>query len=69
MDSSMSRLSSLPIALQEALRLEYGLPARPGQREAASFAARWQPFRGAAATLLWAVYALRKGRITGAPPA
>lgn len=57
------------LALQEALRLEYGFPARPGAREAAAFAARWQPFRGAAATLLWAVYALRKGRITGIPPA
>jgi DNA-3-methyladenine glycosylase II len=55
------------LALQEAVRLGYGLAARPDARALEAFAERWRPLRGAAATLLWGYYALRKGRVA-APP-
>jgi DNA-3-methyladenine glycosylase II len=55
------------LALQEAARLGFGLEARPGAAELAALAERWRPWRGAAATLLWGFYALRKGRAVEVP--
>jgi DNA-3-methyladenine glycosylase II len=50
------------LALQEALRLGFGLHARPDARQMAKFGESWRPWRGAAAHLLWAYY-----RVTKAP--
>lgn len=55
------------LALQEAARLGYAMDARPDARGLEDLAERWRPLRGAAATLLWGYYALRKGRVA-APP-
>jgi DNA-3-methyladenine glycosylase II len=54
------------LALQEALRMGFGLPARPAAAELARIAADWSPWRGVAARLLWAYYAAAKAR-EGAP--
>ena len=53
------------LALQEAARLAYALPARPDFKAFTAMAERWRPLRGAAATLLWGFYAVRKGRVVG----
>jgi DNA-3-methyladenine glycosylase II len=50
------------LALQEGARLAMGLPARPGTREMAEIAARWQPWRAVAARMLWAYYGHVKRR-------
>lgn len=55
------------LALQEAVRLAHGLPARPDTKALTILAERWRPWRGAAATLLWGFYAVRKGRVVGLP--
>jgi len=54
------------LALQEAARLAYGLPARPSPRGLTALAERWRPWRGVAAKVLWAHYRLAKARY-GAP--
>lgn len=48
------------IALQEAARRAFALPARPGTREFLAMAETWRPLRAVAARLLWAYY--RVGR-------
>jgi DNA-3-methyladenine glycosylase II len=50
------------LALQEAIRLGFDLPSRPGAKEMAERAAPWRPLRGAAAYLLWAYYRAEKQR-------
>jgi DNA-3-methyladenine glycosylase II len=50
------------LALQEAARLVFVLPARPTARDLGPLADAWRPWRGAAAHLLWAYYKLAKGR-------
>lgn len=58
------------LALQEAARLGFALDSRPGTEQLGAFSERWRPWRGAAATLLWGYYALRKGRdVQGGAPA
>lgn len=54
------------LALQEAARLAFSLPARPTAREIAEFAEPWRPWRAVAARLLWAYYRAVKQR-EGAP--
>ncbi len=54
------------LALQEAARLAYGLPARPDAAALARQAEAWRPWRGVAAGVLWAYYRLAKAR-EGAP--
>lgn len=54
------------IALQEAARLAFDLPARPDRQDLIAFAERWRPWRGAAAHLLWAYYRRCKAH-DGAP--
>ena len=50
------------LALQEAARLGFGLPERPSSKAFTALAERWRPWRGAAATLLWAYYKVARGR-------
>ena len=50
------------LALQEAARVAYGLPGRPDPRAFAALAEAWRPWRGVAATLLWAYYRTLKAR-------
>ena len=50
------------LALQEAARLLYRLPARPTARELAARAEAWAPWRSVAARLLWSYYSHEKQR-------
>ena len=50
------------LALQEAARHLFDLPARPDQKSMAEMAIRWQPWRAVAARLLWAYYRHIKNR-------
>jgi DNA-3-methyladenine glycosylase II len=58
------------LALQEASRIVFALPARPSARDLGALADAWRPWRGAAAHLLWAYYRVAKGRegVLRAPP-
>lgn len=44
------------LALQHGVRMMYGLDDKPNAAALADFAQRWQPYRGAAARLLWSYY-------------
>jgi DNA-3-methyladenine glycosylase II len=48
------------LALQLAAQRLFALDARPSSAELVSLAERWRPWRGAAARLLWADYALAR---------
>lgn len=50
------------LAIQEAARVAFGLPARPKAAELEALAEGWRPWRGVAARLLWAYYAALKAR-------
>ena len=50
------------LALQEAVRIAFGLKTRPDAKKLAALAEAWRPFRGVAAHLLWAYYAAVKRR-------
>lgn len=50
------------LALQEAARLLFDLPARPEPRDLEAMAGLWSPWRAVAARLLWAHYAAVKRR-------
>ena len=50
------------LAIQEAARHAFSLPARPDAKALAALAEAWRPWRGTAARLLWAYYALIKNR-------
>ncbi|MBF9029625.1 DNA-3-methyladenine glycosylase 2 family protein [Rhodobacterales bacterium HKCCE3408] len=50
------------LALQEAARVAFDLPARPGERELRAMAEAWSPWRSVAARALWAYYRVAKGR-------
>ncbi|MBP7241422.1 DNA-3-methyladenine glycosylase 2 family protein [Amaricoccus sp.] len=50
------------LALQEAARLVFELPARPRERELREMSLEWSPWRGVAARLLWAYYRVANGR-------
>lgn len=50
------------LALQEAARLALRLDARPDEALMAALARRWSPYRGVAALMLWAFYAVTRGR-------
>lgn len=50
------------LALQEAARLLFDLPERPGDRVLRDMAANWSPWRAVAARTLWAYYRVRKSR-------
>lgn len=55
------------LALQEAVRVGYGLDARPDAAGLTAFAERWRPWRGAAAKLLWAYYSATRRRGDATP--
>ena len=58
------------LALQEAARIAFGLPARPSIKETGVLAEPWRPWRGVAARLLWAYYrAIKQRDAIPAPPA
>jgi DNA-3-methyladenine glycosylase II len=50
------------LAVQEAVRLAYGLEHRPSAKELTAMAERWRPWRGVAAKVLWAYYRMVKSR-------
>lgn len=50
------------LAIQEAARQGFALAARPRAAELAMMAEAWRPWRGVAARLLWAYYAVLKTR-------
>ncbi len=50
------------LALQEATRILFGLRKRPDEKSLRRRAARWSPWRGVAARLLWAYYRVTKQR-------
>ncbi|OYW60716.1 MAG: hypothetical protein B7Z40_19605 [Bosea sp. 12-68-7] len=50
------------LAIQEAARVAFGLPARPVAAALEALAEPWRPWRGVAARLLWADYAVLKFR-------
>ena len=50
------------LALQEAARLVLRVEKRPNAAELTAIAARWRPYRGVAAYLLWACYRAARGR-------
>jgi DNA-3-methyladenine glycosylase II len=54
------------LALQEAVRLAFGLKTRPAAKAMEALAEGWRPWRGAAACLLWSYYRATKQR-EGAP--
>lgn len=48
------------LALQEAVRVAFGMDARPDDRQLRDLAASWSPWRGVAARLFWAYYRVIK---------
>jgi DNA-3-methyladenine glycosylase II len=55
------------LALQNAARQGFALMERPTEKALGEMARSWQPFRSAAARLLWAYYAAAKGGKNSAP--
>ena len=63
--ASLGRVDVFPagdLALQEAAKLAFDLPARPTEKEMAALAQAWSPWRAVAARLLWAYYRVAKNR-------
>ncbi|AGT09136.1 DNA-3-methyladenine glycosylase family protein [Paracoccus aminophilus] len=50
------------LALAEAARVLYELPARPGPKALTELATPWRPWRSVAARVLWSYYRQIKGR-------
>lgn len=50
------------LALQEAARLLFDLPARPTERQLRLMSEDWRPWRSVAAQMLWAYYHVAKSR-------
>lgn len=50
------------LALQEALKIAYGLEHRPTPKQLLAHAELWRPWRSVAARLLWAYYKVAKSR-------
>lgn len=56
------------LALKDAARQGFALPERPAEKAFAAMALQWQPYRSAAARLLWAYYAaVKRGGKNAAP--
>lgn len=55
-------LAAGDLALQEAARIVFGLPARPTEADLRAMAEAWSPVRAVAARALWAYYRVAKGR-------
>jgi DNA-3-methyladenine glycosylase II len=57
--SSLGHADAWPagdLALQEAARVAFALPARPNAKEMQALAEPWRPWRAVAARILWAYY-------------
>ncbi|MGR3623021.1 DNA-3-methyladenine glycosylase family protein [Pseudophaeobacter sp.] len=50
------------LALQEAAKVLFDLPARPSERQLRKLAEGWSPWRSVAARILWAYYHVAKDR-------
>lgn len=51
------------LALQQALRIAFGMEAKPAEKPCRALAEAWSPWRGVAARLFWAYYAaVKEGR-------
>ncbi|SFR50436.1 DNA-3-methyladenine glycosylase family protein [Litoreibacter janthinus] len=50
------------LALQEAARILFELPARPKEKEMRQMALEWSPWQSVAARILWAYYRVAKDR-------
>ncbi|MCV6594618.1 MAG: DNA-3-methyladenine glycosylase 2 family protein [Silicimonas sp.] len=50
------------LALQEAARVLFDLPARPSEKDLRAMSEEWAPWRAVAARLLWAYYRVEKQR-------
>lgn len=50
------------LALQEAARILFELPARPKEKEMRQMALDWSPWQSVAARILWAYYRVEKDR-------
>ena len=50
------------LALQEAARLLFDLPARPNEKAMRAIAVAWSPWQSVAARILWAYYQVAKSR-------
>jgi DNA-3-methyladenine glycosylase II len=48
------------LAIQEAIKLAFGLDTRPSVKQMATIGDIWRPWRGAAAHLFWAYYKIAK---------
>jgi len=62
---SLGRADVFPsgdLALQEAAKVLFELDARPNEKQMASMATDWAPWRAVAARLLWAYYRIIKDR-------
>ncbi len=55
-------LAAGDLALQEGVRLAFGLPSRPDERTLRALAEGWSPWRAVAARALWAYYRVAKDR-------
>jgi DNA-3-methyladenine glycosylase II len=55
------------LALQRAAQTALGLAERPDASELLAIAERWRPWRGVAARLLWAYYAMRRAGAIAVP--
>lgn len=63
--SALGRADAFPagdLALQEAARVLFGLPARPAPAAFEVLAEAWRPWRAVAARALWSYYRQIKGR-------
>ena len=63
--SGLARRDVFPagdLALQEAVRILFGLPRRPLEQELRSRAGKWSPWRSVAARILWQFYRQEKKR-------
>jgi len=50
------------LAMQEAARLIFDLPGRPGEKDFRAMSEAWSPWRSVAARILWAYYKQHKQR-------
>jgi DNA-3-methyladenine glycosylase II len=57
------------LAIQEAIKIAFGLRTRPTVKQTAALGEIWRPWRGAAAHLLWAYYKIAKAPGFEAAPA
>lgn len=55
------------LALQEGARMALGLEQRPSPAELLEISARWRPWRGVAARLLWSHYAFNRKILSALP--